>query len=148
MPNVLARVRSRAVEKKTRDGGAGCAADVPGVRKGFPVGPSEIGEPPVPILREDSGGRMVNQGLSRIRDATLDFGLGALDPGRESIGMASLLNQVQVRRFILEKARAMRPYWPCTRVSEEGLMRIEADLRNRIERMIECHPTVGKTFRP
>jgi len=62
--------------------------------------------------------------------------------------MSSLLNRAQVRRFILDTARVMRPFWGCTRVSEEGMERIEADLRVRIRRMIECHPTVGKTFRP
>ena len=62
--------------------------------------------------------------------------------------MSSLLNKAQVRKFVLDTARAERPWWPCTRVSEEGLQRIEADLRVRIRQMVACHPTVGKTFRP
>ena len=62
--------------------------------------------------------------------------------------MASLLNQARVRRFILDRVKDLRPFWPCTRVSAEALADIEADLRRRLTNAIRSHPTVGKTFRP
>lgn len=62
--------------------------------------------------------------------------------------MASLLNRVQVRRFILGKAQQMRPHWGCTRVSAEALADIEADLRRRLTNAVRSHPTRGQTFRP
>ena len=62
--------------------------------------------------------------------------------------MASLLNKAQVRKFIIERARELRPDWGCTRVSAEALADIEAGLRLRLLGTIKSHPTLGKTFRP
>ena len=59
-----------------------------------------------------------------------------------------LLNRRAARKFILQKVASMRPYWPCTRVSQESLDVIEAKLRSMIISMVESHPTLGKTFRP
>ena len=59
-----------------------------------------------------------------------------------------LLNQKHTRQFILEKAARLRPGWKCERVSAEALEHIEAKLREMIIRMVESHPTIGRTFKP
>lgn len=60
--------------------------------------------------------------------------------------MSSLLNKAEVRRLIIERAKDLRPSWPCERVSAAAMDQIEASVRTRIERMISQHPSVGKTF--
>jgi len=60
--------------------------------------------------------------------------------------MAKLINKLETRKFILAKARALRPDWKAERVSVEALDIIEARLRAMIGGMVSDHPTIGKTF--
>jgi hypothetical protein len=59
-----------------------------------------------------------------------------------------LLNQAQVRRFILDTIHRTRPYLRIHRVSQEAMDRIEGWLREKIRSEVASHPSVGKTFRP
>ena len=60
----------------------------------------------------------------------------------------SLLNRAKTRREILNLCAKYRPSWECVRVSEEALTKAEAEFRNVLRRMVETHPTIGKTFKP
>jgi hypothetical protein len=63
--------------------------------------------------------------------------------------MGMLINQKAVRQYILETAAKDRPGWLCTRVSQEGLERINAKLRFMIRGMVQSHPSgCGQTFKP
>ncbi len=59
----------------------------------------------------------------------------------------SLLNKSETRKFIMEKAKILRPGWTCTQIAESALITIEAKLHNMIENMVKSHPTKGKTFK-
>lgn len=59
-----------------------------------------------------------------------------------------LLNHAAVKAYILDRTKQARPFWGCTRVSREELLYLEAHIRSFIERQVESHPTLGKTFRP
>jgi len=61
--------------------------------------------------------------------------------------MASILNQIQTKKFILAKFSSIRPGMPITRVSKESLEKIEARLRAWIVEEVKRHPSIGKTFR-
>ncbi len=60
--------------------------------------------------------------------------------------MASILNQLATKKFILAKFRSMRPGMPITRVSKDSLDKLEARLRAWIIEEVQRHPTIGKTF--
>ena len=57
-----------------------------------------------------------------------------------------LTNKAAVKKYILTRTAELRPHWDCTRVSQQALDEIEARLQNMITRMVESHPTKGKTF--
>ena len=57
-----------------------------------------------------------------------------------------LINQSETKKFIRNKIERLRPGWAVTQISQEAIDIIEARLRNMIIRMIESHPTRGKTF--
>jgi len=61
----------------------------------------------------------------------------------------SLLNKSVTRRHILARLEVVRPAlaWKKNRVSAETIDRLEAWLRNRIDRELEAMATVGKTIR-
>ena len=59
-----------------------------------------------------------------------------------------LINRKAVKQFVLDAAKANRPYWDCKRVSAEYLDSVEARFRLLIEKDVHQHPTLGKTFRP
>jgi GTP1/Obg family GTP-binding protein len=64
------------------------------------------------------------------------------------VRQSRLLNQAQVRRFILDTIRRPRPHLRLCRVSQEALDQIETWLRQRIRAAVAGHPSVGKTFKP
>jgi hypothetical protein len=59
-----------------------------------------------------------------------------------------LVNRAAYRRYVLDRCRALRPTWGCTRVSAEALDEVEAHLRARTDARIHAHPSMGRTFRP
>jgi len=58
----------------------------------------------------------------------------------------SLLNKSAVRKHLLERAALKRPGWKPTRVSENTLFRIEAEFRERLDRLLHSLPSKGKTI--
>ncbi len=57
----------------------------------------------------------------------------------------SLINRKALRRFIIDKAQAMRPGM-FTRVSGKALDEYEARIRAWVIDDIQRHPSIGKTF--
>lgn len=59
----------------------------------------------------------------------------------------SLLNKSVVKRTVLERWKKRRGI-EMTRVSAEVYPWLEARLLNIIDRMIDSHPSIGKTIKP
>ena len=57
-----------------------------------------------------------------------------------------LINKSHTRQFILDAAKRVRPGWQVSRVSQEAFEILNARFRNMVIRMLESHPTRGKTF--
>jgi hypothetical protein len=62
--------------------------------------------------------------------------------------MSSLVNRAALKRFLLDRARVLRPHHRLSRVSEEALEWLENGLRNQASEMIRRHPAKGSTVRP
>jgi hypothetical protein len=59
----------------------------------------------------------------------------------------SLINRSKVKQFILERWASKRAHM-LTRVSNEAFVAVEAALIRAVDRMIDEHPSKGKTFQP
>lgn len=57
-----------------------------------------------------------------------------------------LINKDAVRRFILAEVEATRE-WECTCVSPVALKRIDILLQSTLKKLVQTHPSIGKTFR-
>ena len=57
-----------------------------------------------------------------------------------------LINTSAIRALILATVAETRHGWPCTRVSQEAIDAINADLKRIIEKRVHQHPSIGKTF--
>ena len=62
--------------------------------------------------------------------------------------MSSLLNRAALKRYLLDRARVIRPHHRLSRVSEEVLEHLENSLRNQASELIRRHPAKGSTIRP
>ena len=62
--------------------------------------------------------------------------------------MSSLLNRAALKRYLLDRARVIRPHHRLSRVSEETLEWLENNLRNQASELIRRHPAKGATIRP
>jgi hypothetical protein len=62
--------------------------------------------------------------------------------------MAGLLNRAALKRYLLDRARVIRPHHRLSRVSEEALEWLENNLRNQASELIRRHPAKGSTIRP
>jgi hypothetical protein len=62
--------------------------------------------------------------------------------------MAGLLNRAALKRYLLDRARVIRPHHRLSRVSEETLEWLENNLRNQASELIRRHPAKGSTIRP
>jgi hypothetical protein len=62
--------------------------------------------------------------------------------------MAGLLNRSALKRYLLDRARVIRPHHRLSRVSEETLEWMENNLRNQSSELIRRHPAKGSTIRP
>ena len=61
--------------------------------------------------------------------------------------MASLLNKAAVKKYLLERAKTLRPGHPFTRVSAEVLDEIDSYVRNLCDSEIKRQPACGTTIR-
>jgi hypothetical protein len=62
--------------------------------------------------------------------------------------MSSLVNRAALKRYLLDRAKVMRPHHRLSRVSEEALENLENMLRNQASEMIRRHPAKGSTIKP
>jgi len=62
--------------------------------------------------------------------------------------MAGLLNRAALKRYLLDRARVIRPHHRLSRVSEEALEWLENNLRNQASELIRRHPAKGSTIKP
>ena len=62
--------------------------------------------------------------------------------------MSSRVNRAALKRFLLDRARVLRPHHRLSRVSEEALEWLENGLRNQASEMIRRHPAKGSPVRP
>jgi hypothetical protein len=62
--------------------------------------------------------------------------------------MSSLLNRAALKRYLLDRAKVIRPHHRLSRVSEEALVWLENNLRNQASELIRRHPAKGSTIRP
>jgi len=62
--------------------------------------------------------------------------------------MGSLITKSKVKDYILARLEARRPALGFKRVSGEVYDKLEAELKVIIDRWIDTHPSVGKTFKP
>jgi len=62
--------------------------------------------------------------------------------------MSSLVNRAAMKRYLLDRAKQMRPCHRLSRVSEEALEWLENSLRNQATELIRRHPAKGTTIRP
>ncbi len=61
--------------------------------------------------------------------------------------MSSLITRSLVKKYLLERAKMLRPHHPFTQVSAEALDTLESRLRNICDDAIRSHPAVGKTIK-
>ena len=61
--------------------------------------------------------------------------------------MSSLIAKSLVKKYLLDRAKTLRPHHPFTRVSAETLDILEARLRNICDDAIRSHPAVGQTIK-
>jgi hypothetical protein len=62
--------------------------------------------------------------------------------------MSSLLNRAAIKRYLLDRAKVIRPHHRLSRVSEETLEHLENNLRNQASELIRRHPAKGSTIKP
>ena len=62
--------------------------------------------------------------------------------------MSSLISKATLNRYLLDRAKAMRPSHPLRHVSEEALEHLEYHLRHQADEMIRRHPAKGMTIKP
>lgn len=61
--------------------------------------------------------------------------------------MNNLITRSNVKKYLLERAKSLRPSHPFTRVSADTLDNIEARLRNLCDDNIRRLPAVGQTIK-
>ena len=61
--------------------------------------------------------------------------------------MSSLLNRAAMKRHLLNRAKALRPSHPFSRVSEEAIQRLESSLRFNADDLVSRHPSLKKTIK-
>jgi hypothetical protein len=61
--------------------------------------------------------------------------------------MSSLINKAAAKKYLLERAKALRPSHPFTRVSAESLENLDLAIRNLCDSHIRQHPAVGQTLK-
>ena len=59
-----------------------------------------------------------------------------------------LLNRTDVKRYILAATKKHRPGWNCTRVAATTVAYLENYLKAYVDKLVDTHPTRGRTFQP
>ena len=62
--------------------------------------------------------------------------------------MNRLVNRTRVKRYLLDRARHLRPALGMKRVSNEAVQSLESKLRLMADELIRQHPTMGRTIKP
>ena len=58
-----------------------------------------------------------------------------------------LINKAVTKRYIMARLKQKRPGWNCTQISGQALSELNAKFKNLIDKCIQSHPTMGKTFK-
>ena len=61
-------------------------------------------------------------------------------------GVPMYLNKKVTRQRILDKVKAARPGWDCTRVSDSAIRKLDAKIDAMLDAAVHQHPSNGKTF--
>ena len=61
--------------------------------------------------------------------------------------MSSLINRAALKRYLLDRAKILRPHHEFNRISEEALEHFENQLRNHADQLIRRHPAKGTTIK-
>ena len=56
-----------------------------------------------------------------------------------------LLNKKEVRGYMLEQLKILRPGWGASRISDRVYLELDLWLRERIKSGLHKHPSIGKT---
>ena len=62
--------------------------------------------------------------------------------------MSRLVNRTEVKRYLLDRARLLRPALGMKRVSNEAVQSLESKLRLMADELIRQHPSMGRTIKP
>jgi hypothetical protein len=62
--------------------------------------------------------------------------------------MSRLVNRTEVKRYLLDRARLLRPTLDMKRVSNEAVQSLESKLRLMADELIRRHPSLGRTIKP
>jgi len=62
--------------------------------------------------------------------------------------MSRLVNRTEVKRYLLDRARHLRPALGMRRVSNEAVHSLESKLRLMADELIRQHPSMGRTIKP
>ena len=62
--------------------------------------------------------------------------------------MSRLVNRSEVKRYLLARARLLRPALGMKRVSNEAVQSLESKLRFMADELIRQHPSMGSTIKP
>ena len=58
----------------------------------------------------------------------------------------SVINRAEMKKYILEQAKVVRPGWDVSRVSAKALDEIEGFVKTKVRESLRRQPSVGKTF--
>ena len=58
-----------------------------------------------------------------------------------------LLNKAHVKKYILQRAKEMRPGWDCKQVSACVFDQLDRKIKSIVDGSIHRHPSIGKTFK-
>ncbi len=62
--------------------------------------------------------------------------------------MSRLVNRAEVKRYLLDRARLLRPALGMKQVSNEAVLSLESKLRLMADELIRQHPSMGRTIKP
>ena len=68
-------------------------------------------------------------------------------PVKQRIKRKSIINRKELKHYILEMTKILRPGWDCKQVSASSLDDLEGHFKSEIRKIVKRHPTRGKTFK-
>ncbi len=66
---------------------------------------------------------------------------------KQRIKRKSIINRKELKSYILEMTKILRPGWDCRQISASSLDDFEAFFKHKIRDIVKRHPTKGKTFK-